>query len=198
MPDTTSAGATPVAGGATPPQTPAQPAPATAQPATSSATDDEPLGAAGIRALDSERQRAKVAERERDELKQKIEELQNATRTDAEKALAQARKEGAAEALAKADARVRRAEVRTALAAAGVNPALLDLAAKADLFAALKVNEEGEVEGLTAAVESFKRSTPDLFRAAGRTPGFDGGPRGDAPSPGTDMNRLIRQAAGRA
>lgn len=196
MPDP-SAGATPVVEGATPSQTPEAPAPATPQTDPPPATDEDALGDAGKRALTAERSRASAAERERDELRKQLDEITNANRSEAEKAIDKARKEGAAEALVIADAKVRRAEVRTALLAAGVNPGLLDLAARADVFAELKVSDAGEVEGLTNAIKAFKESTPDLFPTQ-RPPDYGGGPRGSAANAGVDMNRLIREKAGRA
>jgi hypothetical protein len=199
-----SAGATPVAGGATPPQTPAQPA-ATTPPATPAAPatgDDDGLGEAGTRALKAERDARAAAERERDDAKRQLEELENASRSDHEKAIAQAKKDGAAEALTKVQATVRRSEVRAALSAAGLSSSMLDLASKADEFAALKVNDEGEVQGLEQAIADFKKAMPDLFKAqpaaGGRAPDFGGGPRGSAPGANHDMNALIRRAAGRA
>jgi len=188
----------PAVGGATPPQTPAPEAPVLPQ-APLATSDDYPegLGDAGKRAIDrmkAEREaaldRAKVAERERDELK-------SATQTETEKAISQAKKDGAAEVTTKWSAQVRRSEVRSALTAAGVNPALVDLALRADVFEALKVSDDGEVIGLGAAVEALKKATPDLFRATpGHTADYGGGPRGAPPSAAGDMNAAIRKAAG--
>jgi len=189
MAETPPAGATPVEAGATPAQT-AAPTNAAPEPATG---DPEALGDAGKRALDlmkSERdaavKAAKAAEKERDELKSR-------TQTDQEKAVDAARKEGATEALTRANERIRRSEVRAALTAAGVNPALLDLAPRGDEFSALKVDDDGEVEGLTAAVEAFKTKMPDLFKSGPR-PDFGGGPRGTTPTSAPSMNELIRAA----
>lgn len=197
-----SAGATPVAGGATPSQTPANPAAtiASAAPATPATGDVDDLGEGGKRAIRSERERAAAAERERDELKRQFEELKNATQSDAEKAIAQAKRDGAAEVLTKVHAQVRRSEVRAALSAAGLSSSMLDLAAKADEFANLKVTDEGDVQGLDQAIADFKKSTPDLFKAppSGKAPDLGGGPRGTPAGSGADLNSFIRRAAGRA
>jgi len=198
-----SAGAMPVEGGATPSQTPAQPAAPTAPaaPAAPATGDPDDLGEGGKRALKAERDARSAAERERDELKTRLEELENSSKTDHEKAIAQAKKDGATEALSKVQVQVRRSEVRAALSAAGVSGAMLDLAAKADEFAALKVTDEGVVQGLDQAIADFKKAMPDLFKAqpaGGRTPDFGGGPRGTPAGAGTDLNTFIRRQAGRA
>lgn len=201
MTEPQSAGAMPAVGGATPPPTPAQPAATPPSAAPSSATDDDQqLGDAGKRALEDERRarreaenRAKAAERERDDLKA-------AGLTESEKAIADAKKAGAAEVTERFHAQIRRAEVRAALTSAGISASVLDLATKADEFAALKVTEDGEVSGLDAAVEAFKRARSDLFTAkAPARPGDSGlGPRGTPAAGGTDLNSWIRKEAGRA
>lgn len=96
--------------------------------------------------------------------------------------------------------RIRGSEVRAALTAAGISPAVLDLAIKADEFAKLKVTEDGDVEGLDGAVKAFKGARADLFtKAPTPKPGDAGlGPRGTAPQAGTDLNTWIRREAGRA
>lgn len=191
MAESTPAGATPVAEGATPSQTADQTNAAPTPPATG---DPEALGEAGTRALAAERKRANDAEKANKALQARLEELENASKSETDKAIAQARKEGAAEALTGANERIRRSEVRAALTAAGVNAALLDLAARADEFAALKVDDDGEVEGLAKAVEAFKTAMPDLFKATPR-PDFGGGPRGTTPTSAPSMNDLLRAAA---
>jgi hypothetical protein len=202
MTDPASAGATPVAGGATPPQTPAQPAaPTTGTPAEPATGYPDGLGDAGKRALDAERARADKAEKDLKAAQARAEELENASRTDQEKAIAQAKKDGAAEVLATAQAQVRRSEVRAGLLAAGIGPNVLDLAAKADTFANLKVTDDGTVQGLDQAIADFKKTVPDLFKPAGPTGGrpvdYGGGPRGTPAGGGHNMNDLIRAATGR-
>lgn len=200
MTDNASAGATPVVGGATPPQTPAQPAPGSTTAAPASATgDDDALGDAGKRALKAERDRAVTAEKSRDELAKRLEDLENASRSDHERALLQAKKEGASEVATRYEAALRRSEVRAALSAAGVSAGVLDLATRADEFTSLKVNDEGAVVGLDGAVEAFRKAMPDLFTTRSpRGTDFGGGPRGAPATGGMDMNTMIRRAAGRA
>lgn len=165
MVDNATAGATPVAAGATPAQsTPVSPAaaPAAAAPATG---DPEALGDPGKKALDAERKRAEDAEKANKALSKQLEELQAASKSESEKALDAARKEGATEATTRWQNQVRRSEVRAALTAAGINAGVVDLAMKADDFASLAVSDEGEVAGLDAAVEAFKKTRPSLFAA---------------------------------
>jgi hypothetical protein len=107
-----------------------------------------------------------------------LEALKAASLSDTEKAIAQAKKDGGAEVLSKVQAQIRRSEVRAALTAAGVNAGVLDLAVKADEFGALTVDDDGEVTGLDAAVDAFRKAHTDLFTKA-PTPGTaDGGARG--------------------
>jgi hypothetical protein len=182
------------------PQTPAQPAAAAPGASGESATDyPDGLGDAGKRALDDMKAAKKAAEKAAKDATAELEQLRAATATDAEKALAQARKEGATEVLGRAQSQIRRSEVRAALAAAGLSGTLVDLASRSDEFASLKVSDDGEVEGLNHAVDAFKKAQPDLFKSGQRTGGDTGlGPRGTPPGAGTDMNSLIRRAAGRA
>ena len=158
MPDETkTAGATPVATGATPAQTAA---PQT-EPDASATEYPAGLGDAGKQALDRMKAAAKEAEARAKKAEHELEAIRAATQSESEKAIAAARKEGATEAAAKADARVRRSEVRRMLAAAGCVD--VDIAARADDFAGLPVSEDGDVEGLPKAVEAFKAAHASLF-----------------------------------
>lgn len=119
---------------------------------------------------------------------------QQRNQTDAEKAVAAARKEGGAEVLARVQGQLRRAGVKTALVAAGVNAEVLDLATKDDVFSDLDVNEDGDVEGIDAAVAALKKARPSLFVKP--TPGdFGGGNRGGTPPQNRSMDDLLRAAA---
>lgn len=196
-PDNSSAGATPVAEGATPSQT-ASSTTVVTPPATGA---DTQLGDAGKQALD--RMKAdkkasddarKTAESERNALQTRIEELENATRSDTEKAIATARKEAATEVEQRYQSRIRASEVKVALTAAGMadpEPVL-----GASEFAALKVTDAG-VEGLDKAVEAFKTAHPSLFTSSRPMGSADGGARGTG-TPEVDMNTLMRRSAGRA
>lgn len=183
-----------------PPATPAVSAPAVPAPPATGDDYPEGLGDAGKRAIDrmkAERdaalESAKVTARAHDELKAKHQ-------TESERALDDAKKAGASEVTERFHGQIRRAEIRTALTGAGINASVLDLAAKADEFAALKVTEEGEVAGLDAAVEAFRKARPDLFSAKATPRPSDAGlgPRGVPAAGGSDLNTYIRRAAGRA
>lgn len=136
---------------------------------------------------------AKAAEKERDELKA-------AGLSESERAVADAKKAGAAEVTERFHSQIRRAEVRAALTSAGITPSVLDLATKADEFSALKVNEDGDVVGLDGVVDAFKKARPELFAAkATPRPGDAGlGPRGTPAAGGPDLNTWIRKEAGRS
>jgi hypothetical protein len=182
MPETMTAGAMPAVADATSTQTtPVSPAAdPTAAPATPATGDSDALGDAGKRALEAERTARKTAEKAAAEATKRVEELENATKTDTEKAIAEAKKEGNLEATTKLTASIRRSEVKAALTAAGVNAALLDLAIRADEFAALEVDADGEVRGLDTAVDAFRKSHPDVFKAPVQVGSSDGGTRGTA------------------
>lgn len=182
MTDTTaSAGATPAAGGATPPQSPpAQPASGstTAAPTEPAKGEDDALGEKGLRALQVERDAAKAAKAERDALQKQLDELKASTLSDSDKAIAQAKKDGSTETLTRVQAQIRRSEVKAALVGAGINASVLDLAINASEFTALKVDDEGVVDGLEAAVTAFKAGRKDLFGTAAAGGSSDGGARG--------------------
>lgn len=176
----TSAGATPAVEGATPSQTtPVSPA-AGAAPTTAAtpATGDADLGEGGKSALQKERQAARDATARADAAEKELSDLKAAGQSDSEKAIAKARKEGADEVLTRVQTQVRSARVESALLAAGVDPSLLDLAARADEFTGLKVTDDGAVEGLADAIKTLKTARPVLFKAAPTAGTNDGGVRG--------------------
>ena len=171
MTETTPAGATPAAAGAMPAQS-AGTEPAAQAPATGT----EPgLGDAGQRALAAERTARRDAE-DRAKAAEKIAaDLKLATASDQEKAIAKARQEAEDGVRQVGHAAVRREAVRAQLAAAGINPSVLDLAIHASEFATLKVGDDWTVEGLAEAVASFKKAKPDLFGQARGSGSFDTG-----------------------
>jgi hypothetical protein len=181
MTDDQSAGATPVVPGATPGQTPDQTAPTPATPATG----EDGLADGGKRALDAERAGRREAERRAKAATDELEALRAGQLSEHEKAIAQARKEALTEATTKAHAMVRRAEVRRALASAGVVADALDLAAGAPEFADLAVDDDGRIADLDRALSGFRSAHPSLFSAPRSAAGnFDGG-SGGSPSPAT-------------
>jgi hypothetical protein len=177
---TTPAGAMPAVAGAMP----AQSAPAQSDPAAATAADEQ-LGDAGIgtiQKLRSELKDARATARERDALKAEIEAMKLAGASDAEKAIAKAKADGASEVTGHFHDQIRRSEVKLALSAAGVSPSLLDLMANASEFAALKVTDDGTIdpEAMKAAMSVAKSSRADLFRPPQGS--ADGGPRGSTPA----------------
>jgi hypothetical protein len=178
MTDDQSAGATPVVPGATPGQTPDQTPPAPTTPATG----EDGLADGGKRALDAERAGRREAEKRAKAATDELEALRAGQLSEHEKAIAQARKEALAEATTKAHAMVRRAEVRRALASAGIVADSLDLAATAPEFTDLAVDDDGQVAELDRAVGAFRSAHPSLFTAPRSAAGnFDGG-SGGAPA----------------
>ena len=150
-------GATPVQAG------PVITAPAEPKPATG----EDDLGEAGKKVLRELRSAERDAQRRAEAAERELADLRSATATDQEKALAQARREAAAEERAKFETKLRRAEVRSALRSAGLaNDAVVELAMKSDLFAALKVDDEGRVIDLDKAVAQLKKDAPELFASA--------------------------------
>jgi hypothetical protein len=145
-----------------PVQTP--PAAPETEPATGTA---EALGEGGKQALQQERDARKTAERELKKLTDRLAALELAGKSEQEQAVAKAKAEGASEAMVKADAKVRRAEVKAALAAAGCTKS--DLLANAPAFASLAVDEDGNVAGLNEEVSKAKTAYSELF--GGKRPG---------------------------
>ena len=181
MPETTTAGAIPAATGAMPVQIP--PAAPETEPATGTA---EALGEGGKQALQQEREARKTAEKALAAATKRLTDLETAGKSEQEQAIIKAKAEGATEALTRAQAMVRRASVREALVAAGcTDPAI---AARADEFGELAVDEDGNVGGLVKAVGDFKGAHPTLFLARRPTGSADAGSSG-AGAPQTSFTR---------
>lgn len=161
-----SAGATPAAAGATPAQTtPVSPAAdPSATPVTPATGDADALGDSGKRALDAMKSERDAAVRAAKKATDDLEAARLAGASESEKALAKAKADGASEVTERLHAMIRRSEVKAALAGSGINPSVLDLAIGASEFAALKVGEDGTVEGLDQAVAQFKGTRGDLFK----------------------------------
>lgn len=155
------------------------------------------LGDAGKKALDDERAARREAERARKAAEKELADLRAQSMSDADKAVAQAKADGRTEALTAANARIVRSEVKAAAAGKLTDPAdavrFLDL----DDF---KVDDDGEVDAKAVgkAIDQLLKDKPYLAAGSTRPSGDgDGGPRG-TPGNGTDMNQLLRRAAGRA
>ncbi len=148
---------------------------------TNTTTGDQAddLGDAGRRALAEERRARKAAERE-------LANLRKAAMSDQERAVAEARTAGATEAARAAAPRLVRAEFRAA-AAGQVDRQTLD-AYLEDVDLTKFIGDDGEPD-LKAIAKRIERL------GGGRPADFDGGARSTAAAP-TDMNSLIRRAAG--
>lgn len=154
------------------------------------------LGPQGEAALREERAARAKAEREAAQARDELAALKATTQTDAEKAIETAKAAGRSEALAEANARLVRAEIRAAAGGKftdpGDVPALLgDL----DRF----VDKKGEVDpkAISSAIDDLLKAKPYLGAAApGSKPGAL--PGGGKPSPtGISINDDIRARAGR-
>lgn len=150
---------------------------------------DSPLGDAGKRALESEREarrdaeaRAKAAERA----------AKDAT-SDREKAIADAKAEARREVLEEANVRLLRAEIKAAATGKLANP---ELAVKLLDLSSFKVADDGsvEVKAITTAIDKLLETDPYLSAKA-ISGSADGGRQGDPAPSKLDMNTLIRAAA---
>jgi hypothetical protein len=192
---TTPAGATPAVAGATPAQTtPVSPA-AGAAPAdatTTPATGDAALGDGAKSAIEKERHARREADDRAKALQTELDALKAAGQSDTEKAITQAKKDGGAEVLARVQAQIRRSEVKAALIGNGINASVLDLAVNAPEFAALKVSDDGEVDGLEAAVAKFKTGRADLFTKPVQPGSSDGGTRGATRLTKAEVDRITK------
>lgn len=198
MPTNTDAGATPAAAGATPAQTPPTngTAPAGTQPATGATDDDEPLGEGGKRALAEERKAAAKWKSEAETAKAELTKLQNASLSESERrdnALAALEREKADWDRERQDMQTREAVTVAALRIGYADPAdaysLIDRAA-------LEFDDSGKPRNVDKLLSDLIAAKPYLAGASRPGGSFDGGPRGAAAT-GSNMNDMIRRAAGR-
>lgn len=160
--------------------------PATPDPATG----EEALGDAGKQALDRMKADKKAAETEAKTLRAELDKIRQASMSETERAVAEAKAAGRTEAASEFGKELAREKFD---ALAGRRNADFDTAKALEYVDLSKfLGEDGrpDPKAIAAAVE---RLVP---QAAGGPPSFDGGPRGTAPK-GGDMNSLLRQAAGR-
>lgn len=136
-------------------------------------------------AIAKEREGRKAAEKEAKrvaELEAELAKFREATKSEAEKAVEQARKEGRAEAAAELTRQrvLDKIEVRAARKFADPEDAQLRLAGRADEF----VGPDGQIDaaGIDAALTKLLEEKPHLAANGGRrfAAGADGGPRGES------------------
>lgn len=147
------------------------------QPEGTQPQPDEQLGDGGKKALQEERRKARAAERQLGELQKRLQELEDRDKTEAQKLTDRA-------TAAETDATQAKRELERYRVAR-------DKKIPAEWVDRLKGSTKEELEADAEA----------LLEALGtqqqrNTPSYDGGVRAGAP-PATDMNALIRQAAGR-
>lgn len=163
--------------------TPAEPTPEPQEQASE-------LNDAGKKALDAERKARRDAEKRAKAIESDLLKLQQASMSDMEKAIAEARKEGSAEAAKSFGARLVDAEVKAAAAGRSVDvDALLD---GLDRTRFLTDDNEPDTAAVVAWVDRI--APPGAPRT---TPAVPGGPRTPA-GPSGDMNALLRRSAGRS
>ena len=157
------------------------------------APDETKLGDAGKAALDAERRARRDAERKLKEATAQLQALQDAGKTDLEKALARAE-------AAEKERDTYRSELTGRERAATLAAAARDAhAVNPDLVASLlagRVNwdEDGTAAGVTEALDALRKSDPYLFApvdAGTRDAATTGHTTGAAP----DLNQLLRAAA---
>jgi hypothetical protein len=176
------------------------------QQANQQGTDDQPLGAAGEKALQEWKERAKTAEqkaksagevaKERDALAAKLAEFEEATKSEQEKALDKARKEahtqGSGESDAKWAARVVKADVRALATEKFADPS--DAIAFLDT-SQFKVDDDGntDTKAINSALDGLLKEKPHLAKQQKSSTGSaDQGARGTGTT-SQDMNALLRQ-----
>lgn len=154
---------------------------------------DDPLGAAGKAALDKERKARAEAEKQLRELLEWKKEQERAGMDEAERLRAET--EEAKQRAAEAEQRMRDAILAGAFQreaiTAGVNPELADLAMSA-IQHELDVDADGNVIGLTSALETLKANRPSLFTPstppAPKPPGGTNGGEGQATPPAPNLS----------
>lgn len=175
---------------------------------TQQGTEDKPLGPAGEKALEEWKNRAKASEsslkeaqkaaQERDALQSRLNEYEEASKTEHEKALDKARKESLAQGKSESDAawskRVVKAEVKAAAREKFADPS--DALAFIDL-GQFKVDDEGNADdkAITAALDALLKDKPHLGKQEQKstTGSADQGARGTG-TRSTDMNAVLRNA----
>ncbi|EFQ84720.1 hypothetical protein HMPREF0063_10061 [Aeromicrobium marinum DSM 15272] len=127
-------------------------------------TDDGDLGDAGKKAIQEEREARKAEKRRADAAERELENLRNKDKTEAEKAIDDAKKAGRAEADQVNNARLVNAELRALAAAAKMRDPRDAIAQLSADLTEVKV-EDGEVDSgqLQKLLDDLKTNKPYLF-----------------------------------
>ncbi|MFB4320665.1 hypothetical protein [Actinomadura sp. 21ATH] len=133
------------------------------EPAEQPADDDKPLGAAGEKALQAEKEKRKKAAAELREAKAELERLRNG-----DDKVAEAAREAERAAIAKANSRILRAEIKAAAAGRLANPALAVKLLDLDQF---EVSEDGDVDPdeIASAIGKLLKDEPYLAAQGGKS-----------------------------
>jgi hypothetical protein len=168
------------------------------QPATPPNTgqgDNPPLGPEGEKALEAFKTRAKTAEREKKELAERLEKIEQENKSESERAIDKARKEARAEAESEFEKERRSDRLQVAVAGHARQLADVDLTVLAlkqgdtdSLF-----DDEGKVKAkeLQAALNALLKAKPHLQASGTRPEGSANGGEGQGGGQRT-MNDLIR------
>lgn len=180
------AGTAPAAGGTGGATT--TPAAGTGTPAAKGGDDD--LGAGGIAALRAEREARAAAERERDAARQEAEDLRAKHQTAEEKAIADAKKEGATEATLAANRRIVKSEVRAAAGGKLADPKDAEgLLGDLDRFI---VKGEVDEKAISSAIDDLVKTKPYLAaNGAGKARSLPGGSA--TQNSGSSFNDTLRE-----
>lgn len=154
-------------------------------------------------ALQKEREARKAADaraKEFESYRDKVAKLEEASKTDLERAVEAARREGAQTALSAVNQRLVKAEARALAASAKFRDPSDAVAFLGDL-SAVRVSTEGDVdsESLKKALDELAKTKPYLLEED--KPTRPQGDAGQGPRQGAaafDMNQMIRAASGRA
>ncbi|MEM9609936.1 MAG: hypothetical protein AAGA99_21125 [Actinomycetota bacterium] len=146
---------------------PKEPDPKDPPPATDGG--DEQLGEGGKRALDAERAARKAADDRAKKAEAELDKLRQAGLSDHEKAVAEAKKTGAAEASAKYAATILAAEVKAAAASKVAPEAIDDLPRLLDLDPTELVGDDGTVDTarVKSAIDDAVKARPYLAPKSG-------------------------------
>lgn len=159
---------------------------------------EEPLGDAGKAALDAERSARKAAEKEAREAKAALKKREEADMSEQDRAVAQARREGADEVTSAYRTRLLNAEIRARAAGRFANP---EVALKLVDVGDKGFDDEGEINAsaIDAEITRLLKDEPYLAAKATTTPppDFDGGKGSGGGANDNDMNALIRAGAHR-
>lgn len=155
---------------------------------------DPKLGAEGEKALEAFKTRAREAEKEAKAAKTELEQLRIASLTGQDKAIAEAKAAGRAEALKDGNERLLRAEVK-ALAA---EMKFADPADAAHFVDLAKYDPDGDSsKQMKADLAALLKDKPYLAAGPGSGSG-EGGPRGGTQTKEPDVDAWIRAATGRS